>query len=137
MALDKFVKRPEEMILYLNNNSWHFNKKACEFAVSIMRKKNTATNKLEKIDFISKDQIEDMLTKNGIVLEKNKGYDFVFVFNMAKADFWKSSIEDERHLSLYVKDVIDDPDQEDGFIFRRWYSDTINSDIPIIWEDLI
>ena len=137
MALDQYIKRPDDMVSYLSNNAWHFNKKACMFAVSKMKRKNPATNKMERIDPYSKEQIEEMLSKNGIVLENNKGWDFVFVANMARADFWKSSIEDERHLALYVKDVVDDNDQEDGFIFRRWYSDMIGSGEPIPWDDMI
>lgn len=125
------------MISYISNNGWHFNKKMCDFAVKKMRRKNPATNKMEKIEAYSKDQVEEILTKNNIILEKNKGYDFVFVANMAKADFWKSSIEDERHLALYVKDVVDDEDQGEGFIFRRWYSDMIGNDEPVMWEDML
>ncbi len=125
------------MVSYLSNNAWHFNKKACDFAVSLMRRHSSATNKMERIDAYSKDQVEDLLTKHGITLENNKGYDFVYVCNMAIADFWKSSIEDERHLALYVKDVIDDVDAPDGNVFRRWYSDMIAKGMPINWDVLI
>ena len=33
------------------------------------------------------------------------------------------SIEDEKHLCMMVKDIVDDYDQRDGFIFNRWLSD--------------
>lgn len=125
------------MISYLSTYGWHFSKKMCEYAAKKMKRKNAATNKIEKIEPYTKDQVEELLSKQGIIIDNNKGYDFVFVANMVKADFWKSSIEDEKHLALYIKDVIDDPDQEDGFVFRRWYSDMIGAGEPILWEDML
>ena len=86
MALDQYIRRPDDMVSYLSNNAWHFNKKSCMFAVSKMKRKNPATNKLERIDPFTKEQTEELLTKNGIMLENNKGWDFVYVANMAKAD---------------------------------------------------
>ena len=44
---------------------------------------------------------------------------------MGNNDFMGSSIIDEKHLSLYVKDVIDDKDGYDGIVFNRWYADTV------------
>lgn len=137
MALDKYIQRPEEMTAYLTHNSWHFNKKAMEYAVSLMRKHNPNTGKMEEVDPWQKEYIDDMLKRYSIVLENNKGYDVYYVANMARADFWKSSIEDERHLALFIKDVVDDKDQVDGFIFRRWYSDMINSETPIEWSEIL
>ena len=55
----------------------------------------------------------------------------------SRADFLGSSIADEAHLALYVRDVVDDPDQADGFIFNRWYADTVRSGIPVDWEGIL
>lgn len=125
------------MVSYLSNYGWHFSKKASDYAAKRMKRKNPATNKMEKIEPFSKDQVDELLMKQGIVIDNNKGYDYIYVANMVKADFWKSSIEDEKHLALFIKDVVDDPDQEDGFIFRRWYSDMIGGGEPIMWEELL
>ena len=56
---------------------------------------------------------------------------------MAKADFLGSSIPDEAHLILYVKDVMTDPDAYDGMPFTRFYADCIGSGTSIPWEDLL
>jgi len=56
---------------------------------------------------------------------------------MGKADFYGSSIIDEKHLILYVKDVIDDIDAEDGIVFNRWYADMCYSGIAIDWEEML
>lgn len=135
--LDIRDKRPEEMEAYLSNFGWHFNKKMCDFAVSLMKKINPATGKKERIEPISKEKVEELLTKYGVKLENNSLYDFVYVANMGKADFFKSSIPDEQHLAVYVKDVIDDPDAPDGTTMRRWYATMIAAGEPIEWDEMI
>lgn len=135
-ALDYYGEMPDEMKAYLRHNGWHFNKKACDMAVSQMRKKG-ASGKMEKIDPYQKEQVDELLKKNGVELENDMGYDHVYVANMIKADFWKSSVDDEKHLSLMVKDIVDDPDQADGFIMRRWYADMVGAGIPVMWDDIL
>lgn len=136
-SLDERIKYPREMVDYLNQFGFHFNKRACEYASKMMKRKNQATGKNEPIEPFSKEQVEDLLSKNNVKLENNKLYDFVFVANMAKADYWKSSIEDERHLALFVKDYIDDADGSSELAFRRWIATMIAVGEPIEWSDLI
>lgn len=100
--LDIRDRRPEEMEAYLSNFGWHFNKKMCEFAVSLMKKLNPSTGKKERIEPISKEKVDELLTRYGIKLENNALYDYVYVANMGKADYLKSSIPDEAHLALYI-----------------------------------
>lgn len=137
--LDLFdmTEYPRDMRIYLKNYGFHFNKKACEEAIKGLRRKNAATGKMEAVESKSKEDIEQLLTKNNIKLEHNELYDFVWVYNMLMSDFWKSAIEDELHLCRAVKDMIDDPDQPDGFIFNRWLSDRLFAGRAIEWEDLI
>ncbi len=135
--LDIRDKRPEEMETYLSNFGWHFNKKMCEFAVSLMKKVNAATGKKERITPISKDKVDELLTSYGIKLDNNSLYDYVYVANMGKADFLKSSIPDEQHLALYIKDSIDDPDAPDGAVMRRWYATMIAAGEPIEWDEML
>ena len=52
-------RRPEEMEAYLSNFGWHFNKKMCEFAVSLMKKLNPSTGKKERIEPISKEKVDE------------------------------------------------------------------------------
>ena len=125
------------MEAYLSNFGCHFNKKMCDFAVSLMKKINPATGKKARIEPISKEKVEELLTKDGMKLDNNSLYDFVYVANMGKADFFKSSIPDEQHLAVYVKDVIDDPDAPDGTTMRRWYATMIAAGEPIEWDEMI
>lgn len=77
------------------------------------------------------------MAKHGIKLENDKGYDAVYVANMAKADYYGRSISNEQQLMMFVKDYIDDPDGYDGLPFTRFYADCIGSGRPIFWEDML
>ena len=81
------------------------------------------------------ENVENLGKKYNLQFEVN--YDAVYIANMAKADFLGSSIPDEAHLILYVKDVITDTDAYDGMPFTRFYADCIGSGISIPWEDLL
>ena len=129
--------RPKAMTAYLRHNGWNFDKKAYEYAVKGMRKINPATGKKERIEDPTKEKVDEILKRYGIVLEHNKGYNYLYAFAMGMSDYYKSSIPDEQHLALYVKDVIDDPDNKGGNVFRKWYADCIAKGDPVDWEDLL
>lgn len=127
-SLDIYDDRPISMRNYLKYYGQHFNKKLCDFAVSKMNHGKTP---------IVKDRVDEMLARYGIQLNNNELYDYVYVCNMGNNDFMESSIVDEKHLAMYIKDVIDDKDGYDGIVFNRWYADTVTQGIPIEWEDMI
>lgn len=128
MRLDLYDDRPTSMKRYLKYYGEHFNKKLCDFAVSKMNH--------GKIP-ITKEKVDEIFRRNGIQLEHNQLYDYVYVYNMGNNDFMGSSIIDEKHLALYTKDVIDDKDGYDGIVFNRWYADTVVLGIPIEWEEML
>lgn len=128
---------PPEMKAYLRNYGYSFSKKACEFAVSHMRRENKSTGKMEKIEPYSKTKAEELLEKNGVKLENNMGYNFVYVLNMSMAGYWKQSIEDEAHLAKHVKAIIDDVDENPENLFRMWIAKMDGNGIPIPWEDIL
>lgn len=137
IPFDLYDDIPRAMRTYLQHYGWHFSKNACKYAVSQMKKMNPATNKLERIDPYTKEQIDEMMRKYNITLEHNVGMDYCFVANMAKADYLKSSIPDEHHLALFVKDYIDDPDAGDGTTMRRWYATMIANGEVVEWDDML
>lgn len=127
---------PEGMKRYINNYGCHFNKKLCEEAVSRMKKKDSNDN-VVKIRPYTKEDVENLFETYSIRPKRNKLYDAVYVANMCKADFLDSSVVDEEHLVKYVKDVLDDADAKDGYVFNRFYADTIFMNNPIEWDDVI
>lgn len=117
---------------YLELYGWHFSKKMCEWAVSCMTDRSG-----KKMQCMTKEATDSLLSKTGMTLKNDKGYDSVFVTCMAKADYWGSSIADEAHLAMFVRDYIDDPDGYEGLPFTRFYADCIGSGKAIIWEDML
>lgn len=130
--IERVQKDPSGFADYMATYGGHFSKKMCEWAVGMMKDDND-----EKIQPWTKEQVEAMLTRYGVALENDKGYDKVYVANMCKADFYGSSIEDEKHALLYVKDLLDDPDGYDELVFNRFMMDCMGKNIPIIWEDML
>lgn len=128
---------PAEMKAYLRNHGYSFSKKACDFAVSLMRRRNAATDKEEKIEPYTKEKTEELLKKHGVTLKNNVGYNFVYVINKALADYWKESLEDELHLAKHVKCEIDDIDDNPDNIFGMWIAKMDGNGIPIPWEEIM
>lgn len=135
MRLDYKDRFPSGMEEYLSFNSWHFNKKMCEWAVSRMYKTTNGTK--SSIQTMNKDQVDQLLQKYGIKLIDPKGYDYVYAANMCKADYYGSSIMDDTHLAKFIKDYIEDPDSYEGMPFTRFYADCIGSGTLIPWEDML
>ena len=128
LPLDIYDDRPSSMKRYLKYYGQHFNKKLCDFAVSKMNHGKSP---------ISKEKVDEILGRHTITLDNNFLYDYVYVYNMGNNDFFGSSILDEKHLALYVKDVIDDKDGYDGIVFNRWYADMVTCGIPIEWDEMV
>lgn len=136
-ALDVYDDMPYAMYKYISQNGFHFNKKACSYAVSRMKRKNPNSNKLEPIEPWHKEQVEDLLSRNGVTLTDSIMYDHVYVANMAKADYYKSSLPDEAHIALFVKDTLEDADGSDELPFRYWLQRCIAMGEPVEFEDLL
>ena len=56
---------------------------------------------------------------------------------MCKADYYGSSIPDEKHFALYIKDTIEDEDAADGTTMRRWYATMVANGTMVDWEGFI
>ena len=127
---------PEAMLIYMRHNGPHFNRKLCDFAVHKMTVLDS-NNREVPLKFYTKQEVENILKANNVVLKNNQLYDFVYVANMCKADFLGSSIPNEQYLAMYVRDVIDDVDAIDGLVFNRFYADCSYRGIAIDWEEML
>lgn len=115
--------KPEGFINYLRYYGQHFNKKLCEFACKQMPRQD-----------YSKEKVDMLLKANNIEIPNAKLYDTIYVANWCKNVFYGSSISDERHLVLFLKDIFT---KESDLVFNRWYADTVKQGIPIEWDDMI
>ena len=130
--LNYYDIRPAGLDAYLSSHGWHFSKAMCKWAVSKMRDRNE-----RRIEFRTKDQVEQFLRSHGIELKRDNGYDAVYVIHMVYADFFGSSINTDDAIAKYVRDYIDDPDGYEGIAFVRFLADCEAKGIGIDWEDMI
>lgn len=115
--------KPKGFINYLRYYGTHFNKKLCEFACKHLSKNE-----------YTKDKLMALLQSNNIEIDDTKIYDVLYIANWCKSIFYGSSITDDKHLALFIKDIFD---KEFDLIFNRWYADTAKQGILIEWEDMI
>lgn len=134
-GFDTYDELPEDMVVYLRYNGRHFNRKLVEFAISKMTTKDNNGTEIS-LEPISKDELISMMKEYNVYLNNQDNfYDAVFAANMCKADYLGNSIPDNKHLCMYVRDVIDDIDGYDGIVFNRWYADMCHKGIQIDWYD--
>ena len=131
--LDVYEALPEGMREYLSNHGWHFSKKLAEYATNLQRMKN-ADGTTHHWDH---EQVKQALERNGITIEKAKGYDCMYVANMAYSDFYPKPLASEAAILQYVKAYIDDPDGYDGIALTRYYADCIGKGEPRAWEEFL
>lgn len=132
-GFDVYDELPEDMVVYLRYNGRYFNRKLVEFATSKMTTRDSNGTEMA-LEPITREQLDNMMKQSNVHLTNNDNpYDAVFVANMCKADYLGSSVPDELHLCLYVKDVIDDVDGYDGIAFNRWYADMCRKGIQVDW----
>lgn len=124
-----------DMQRYLETYGRHFSRKMYEFAVGKMYKLRNGIQ--EQMHAYTKEAFDEKMKRNNISLENDVLYDGMYVMSMAESDFVGSSITDEKHLCLFVKDYIDDPDQADGFVFNRFLASIRLLGEPIDWYGML
>ncbi len=129
---DIYEVRPAGMDQYLASYGWHFSKKMYEWAVSMMSSRTG-----EKITPVAKEEFDSMMQRYGSTTLVYKGYDALYVFAMAKADFLGSSLQTEQQACRFVRDYLEDKDGYDGVTFTRFYADCIAKGMPILWEEMM
>lgn len=130
--LDSYDIMPEGMREYLSYHGHHFSKPMYKWAVSMMR--DRMGNKVEAME---KEVVIDTLKRHNVTMEKDMGYDVPYTFLMAKSDYMGSSITDEAHLALFVKDYIGDIDGYPTRAFDEFMSKLIALGIPVDWSGLL
>ena len=125
--MDEWMQ-PSAKEMYIAEMGWHFNESACQYAVQYLKDRNN-----KPIKPYSKEDVDEMLKKQNVTLEKNKGWDYVYVANMAKSDMDGSPLADDKSIANYIKIVIDDADAADGEIMGCWYVKMIFRHIPVDW----
>lgn len=119
----KYDIKPEAFLNYLRYYGEHFNNKLCEFACK----------HLSKQDY-TKEKLDVLLQANKVEIPNAKLNDAVYLANWCKSTLFGSSIQDEKHLVLFLKDIFE---KESNLVFNKWYADMAKQGIPIEWEEMI
>lgn len=117
---------------YTEQYGCHFNKKLYEWAVSMMKDRNGA-----KIQAQSKEQVSEWLKVQGVTIKNDKGHDVAYVLAMARADYYGSSIKDDAHLALFIKDFLDDIDGTSTKAFDHFVVDCRAKWESIYWDEML
>lgn len=117
---------------YMDMYGPHFSKKLYEWAVSMMKDRNG-----NKIQPKAKEQVSEWLKGQGVTIKNDKGYDVPYVHAMAMADYYGSSIKDDAHLALFVRDFCDDIDGSKSKAFDHFVVDCRSKDEPIFWSEVM
>jgi len=131
MRKDLRTKYPSAMEEYLSEYGYNFNEKLYLFAVSLMR--DRSGNKVQPWD---KEKTENFLKSHGVNID-SVGYNAAYVLCMARADYYGSSITDEQHLALFVKDYLGDIDGSKSRAFDEFYIKCVALGIPIFWDEAL
>ena len=132
MRLDYYELKPAGMEPYLSHYGYHISKALCKWAVNRMRDRKGA-----RVKMIERESLENAMKQMSFMLENDEAYDAVYVYLMGKADYLGSSIQDDPHLLLFVKDYLDDPDGAKSRAFDELVAKANAKGVPISWEDMI
>lgn len=117
---------------YTDQFGCNFNKKLYEWAVSMMEDRNG-----NPVVRMTKEQVSAFLKTNGVTIDRDKGYNAAYVYAMAMADYWGSSISDDAHLAMFVKDYLDDNDGSETKAFDHFVVDCRAKGEPIFWDEMM
>lgn len=131
--LDYYDITPKGLDAYLAAHGHHFSKPMLEWAVSMME-----DHKGNRVKVVEKKKFDELMSAYSQKLKRTEGYyDGVYVWCMATSDYLGSSVIDEQHLAMFVKDYIDDVDGNPTRAFDEFYINCVAKGVDIPWEDMI
>lgn len=133
-SFDLYDNIPDDMRVYLQNYGFNFSEKMAEFAISKMKDKDD-----NPYIPVPKEKVKELLARYGVTLELDNGSNSWYVCNMLKSDNWGSSISDEQHLALGIKDYIDDKDAGVGTEkpFRYFFALCMGNGTALNWREML
>ena len=136
MTMIELKKRHSAKCEYFDKHGMHFSKALYEHAASEMYRINSNGNK-EYMKPMTAEEYWQVMRKYNVQPKSEHMWDSLYVMSMAMADFMGSSLPDERSVTMYVKDYVDDPDAPEGFILGRYLSDVELENKCINWGAML
>ena len=136
LPLDYMDDMPRAMRRYLDYYGWHFNKASYEYAANMMWRRN-ADGKKEKVQPLTKEEVDSVLKTNNIIIENGNNWDYMYWAMQCKADLMPEAIEDNKHHAWYIKNMTDDPDVSPETTFRKWYITMVGNGVGVPFEEFL
>lgn len=116
-------------VAYVSKHGYHFTKKLAAMASEQMKNADGTSHRwtVEEI----RQATNEMAIPKGTTIG-----DFLYLANMAYADFYPAVIKTEEGCIKYALAVANDPDGYEGMPFCRWTADLIGKGVTIDWEKL-
>lgn len=120
------------LVEYIERHGRHFGKALFEFAVSLMRGRDG-----RPLEIWDGERCSAFLKEQGVIPSRGNDHDAAYVVNMARADYYGSSLDDPRHLALFVRDYLDDIDGSPSRAFDEFCAKVkaLKTDVP--WDKLV
>lgn len=121
---------------YMDAYQGQFSRKMAEWAISMMMAADEATGKMKRIVPRQLSEMEEVLKENDVKISDEAIYTAWYLFNMCYADY-KKSLEDRKHIAIYIGETINDPDGTDGDVLACFVAKMCNKGIAIHWDRLM
>lgn len=128
-SLDIHTRIPEDMADYLENNGFHFSRKAYLYAIKDIKGK--------KVEPYTKEDAEELFMKHSVEIEHDILYDAVYKLTKEKALHFGKSLPDEKTLVMHIKEDLDEEGSTGEEVFREWVADRIGEGSPIDWHSIL
>ena len=116
---------------YTEEYGFHFSRKLYEFAVTLMWDRNG-----NRVQPTTKEAVSEFLRAHGVSLKNDRGYDAAYVYSMAMADYYGSSLPDDARLALFIADYLDDRDGSKTKAFDHFVVDCRAKGEPVFWDEM-
>lgn len=126
----------EGRAIYEDYNHGLFSKRLAQFAIGNMEMKDAAMNTMRPMPPHSIEEMNEMLTANGIKLPREFTYTAWYLYNMTFADYPKTITTDKQR-ATYIEETILDPDGTPENVLACYEAKMCNAGIPIYWEMML
>lgn len=127
----RYISEGREM--YEDENHGLFSKRLAEWAIGMMKMKDTATGEKKRIKARSIEDMQEVLKSNNIKMQDEFVYTAWYLFNMSIADYPKTCKTDEDR-AMFVDETINDPDGCPENVLDCFEVKMQNAGVPIYWE---
>ena len=123
----------EGRAMYEDANHGMFSKKLAEWAISKMETRDSQTGAVKRLQPATMEEVREALMTAGVTIPEAFEYTALYLFNMAKADYPKTLIDDTQR-AMFVGETINDPDGCPEAVLACFEAKMETKGVTIQWE---